>query len=129
MVHDTPLSQDASTHQIWNSSLKEYKIYARDTIILKSRSEVKVTLTLKWYVTPCHPKIYLHTKVGIPISKNMRYAPDSMQLLETRSEVKFKITVTQLWYATLRQSKMHPHTEFEIPSSNNIRDMLRTRFF
>ena len=45
MVHDTPLSQDASTHQIWNSSLKEHKRYARDKIILKTRSEVKVTLT------------------------------------------------------------------------------------
>ena len=58
-----------------------------------------------------------------------RYAPDSMQFLETRSEVKFKITVTQLLYAALRQSKMHPHTKFEIPTSNNIRDMLRTWFF
>ena len=45
MVHDTPLSQDASTRQIWKSSLKEYKRYARDTIILKTRPEVKVTLT------------------------------------------------------------------------------------
>ena len=49
----------------------------------------------------------------IPIS-NMRYAPDSMQFLETRSEV--KVTVTQLWYATLCHSKMHPHTKFEIPT-------------
>ena len=40
----TPLSQDAFTHQIWNSYLKEYR----------------------------------------------RYAPDSMQFHETRSEVKFK---------------------------------------
>ena len=53
--------------------------YAPDTIILKTRSEVKVTVTQKWYVTPCHPKMYLHTKVGIPISKNIRrYEPDSM---------------------------------------------------
>ena len=45
--------------------------YARDTIILKTRSEVKVTVTQTWYVTPRHPKMYLHTKVGIPISKNI----------------------------------------------------------
>ena len=45
--------------------------YARDTIILKTRSEVKVTVTQKWYVTPRHPKMYLHTKVEIPISKNI----------------------------------------------------------
>ena len=75
MVHDTPPSQDVSTHQIWNSYLKEYR----------------------------------------------RYAPDSMQFLETRSEVKFKVTVTQLWYATLHHLKKHPHTKFEIPTSNNIR--------
>ena len=63
------------------------------------------------------------------LKENRRYAPDSMQFLETRSEVKFKDTVTQLWYATLPHIKMHPHTKFEIPTSNNIRDMLRTRFF
>ena len=31
MVCDTPPSQDASTHQIWNSYLKEYMRYAPDT--------------------------------------------------------------------------------------------------
>ena len=31
MVRDTPPSQDASTHQIWNSYLKEYRRYALDT--------------------------------------------------------------------------------------------------
>ena len=31
MVRDTPPSQDASTHQIWNSYLKEYRRYAPDT--------------------------------------------------------------------------------------------------
>ena len=51
----------------------------------------------------------------------MRYAPGSLQFLETRSEVKFKVTVTQLWYGTLCHPKMHPHTKFEIPASNNMR--------
>ena len=60
-------------------------------------------------MTPCHPKMHLHTK------------PDSMQFLETRSEVKLKVTVTQLWYATLCHPKMHPHTKFKIPTSNNMR--------
>ena len=58
-----------------------------------------------------------------------RYAPDSIQFLETRSEVKIKVTVTQLWLVTLPHPKMHPHTKFEIPTSNNLRDMLRTRLF
>ena len=110
-----------------------------DTIILKTRSEVKfnVTVTQLWYATLRHPKMHPHTKFEIPTSNNIRdmlkeyrrYSPDSMQFLETRSEVKFKITVTQLWYATLCQSKMHPHTKFEIPTSNNIRDMLQTGLF
>ena len=83
MVCDTPPFQDAITHEIWNSYLKEYR----------------------------------------------RYTPDSMQFLETRSEVKFKVTEIQLWYGTLRHPKMHSHTKFEIPTSNNIRDMLRTQLF
>ena len=58
-----------------------------------------------------------------------RYAPDSMQLLETWSEVKYKVTVSQLWYVTLCHPKMHPQTKFEIPTFNNIRGMLRTRLF
>ena len=41
----TPPSHDAYTHQIWNSYLKEYKSYAPNTKILKTRSEVKVTVT------------------------------------------------------------------------------------
>ena len=45
MVSDTPPSKGAYTHQIWNSYLKEYKRYAPNTIILKTRSEVKVTVT------------------------------------------------------------------------------------
>ena len=129
MVHDTLLSQDASTHQIWNSYLKEYKRYARYTIILKTRSEVKVTMTQKWYVTPRHPKMHLHQIWNSYLKEYWRYAPDSMQFLETRSEVKFKVTVTQLWYATLCHPKMHPHIKLEIPTSNNIRDMLRAGLF
>ena len=86
MVRDTPPSQDASTHQIWNSYLKEYMRYAQDTkrngrtdgrtdivITIKTKSEVKVkvTVTRKWYATLCHPKMHPHTKFGIPTSKNI----------------------------------------------------------
>ena len=40
-------------------------------IILKTRPEVKVTVTRKWYATLRHPKMYPHTKFGIPTSKNI----------------------------------------------------------
>ena len=61
------------------------------THILKTWSEVKITVIQKWFVTLRHPKMHLHTKFGIPISKNIG---DMHQFLETRSEVKFKVTVT-----------------------------------
>ena len=32
MICDTPSSQDALTHQIWNSYLKEYRRYAPDSM-------------------------------------------------------------------------------------------------
>ena len=94
---DTSPSQDASTHQIWNSYLKGYKRYAPDTIILETRSEVKVKVTQKLYVALCHPKMHLHTKFGISISKNIGDMHKTQcSFLETRSEVKFKVIVTQL---------------------------------
>ena len=43
-----------------------------DTIFLKIRSEVKVTVTRKWNMTLRYPKMYPHTKFGIPNSKNIR---------------------------------------------------------
>ena len=71
--------------------------------------------------TPSSQDVFTHQSWNSYLKEYRRYAPDSMQFLETRSEVKFKITVTQLLYATLPQSKMHPHTKFEIPTSNNMR--------
>ena len=72
---DTPLSQDAFGHQIWNSYLKEYRRYAPDTMqFLEIWSEVKfkVTVTQLWYATLSHPKMHSHTKFGIPTSNNIR---------------------------------------------------------
>ena len=40
-------------------------------IILKTKSEVKVTVTQKWYATLRHPKMYPHNKFEILISKNV----------------------------------------------------------
>ena len=48
------------------------KRYALDMIFLKTRPEVKVTVTCKWYKTLHHPKMHSHTKFGIPISNNKR---------------------------------------------------------
>ena len=139
MEHENPPFQDAFTHQIAtqgaftqqisNSHLKNVRDVLQ-TRILKTRSKVKVTVTRIWYVTLRHPKMHFHTKFGIPTSKKKRrYAPDSKQFLETRSEVKVNVTGTQGWCATLCHPKMHQHTKFGIPTSNNIGDMLWTRLF
>ena len=78
---DTPSSQDAFGHQIWNSYLKEYRSYAPDTMqFLEIWSEVKfkVTVTQLWYAALPHPKMHSHTKFEIPTSNNIR------DLLRTR---------------------------------------------
>ena len=127
---DSTMPRCIYTHQIWNSYLKEYKRYARNTKILTTRSEVKVTVTRNgMYDTPPSQDAFRHQILNSYLKEYRRYAPDSMQFLETRSEIKFKVTVTQLWYATLPHPKMHSHTKFEIPTSNYIRDMLLTRLF
>ena len=128
MVCDILPSQDASTHLIWNSYLKECRSFATDLMpILKPRSEVKVIVTGKRNVTILHfkmhshtklpYKMHLHTKFGISTLKNVR---DVIQLriLKTRSKV--NATVTRIWYVTLRHPKMHFHTKFRIPTSKNI---------
>ena len=101
--------------------------YAPNTKILKTRSEVKVTVTQNGMCdTPSSQDAFRHQIWNSYLKEYRRYAPDTMQFLEIWSEVKFKVTVTQLWYVTLPHLKMHSHTKFEIPTSNNIRDMLRT---
>ena len=90
MVSDTSPPQDAYTHQIWNSYRKEYKRYAPNTIILKTRTEVKVTVTKKMVCdTPSSQDTIKHKILNSYLEEIRRYAPDSMQFLETRSEVKF----------------------------------------
>ena len=117
MVCDTLPSQDASTYQIWDAYLKKCMGYDPDTIVLETRSGVKVTMTQKWYTTHCHPKIHPHTKFWISTSNTI--------ILETRSKV--NVTVTQKCYVTLAHPKMHPHTKFGTPTSNYIGDMAWTR--
>ena len=108
IICETPPCQDAYTQQIWNSYLKEYKRYARNTKILTTSSKVKVTVTRNGMNdTPPSQDVFRHQIWNSYLKEYRRYAPDSMQFLETRSEVKFKVTVTQLWYTTLPHPKMH----------------------
>ena len=64
-------------HTKFGIPISNNKRYALDTIILKPRSEVKVTVTRKWYATLRHPKMHPLNNFGIPTSKNMRCAPDT----------------------------------------------------
>ena len=75
MVCDALSSQDAFTHQIWDSFLHEYRRYAPDSMhFLETRSEVKikVTVTQLWYATLHHPKMHPQPKFEIPTSNNIR---------------------------------------------------------
>ena len=135
MVCNILPSQDASTHLIWNSYLKEYRSLTPDLMpTLEPRSEVKVTVTVKWNVTIRHfemhlhtklpSKMHLHTKFGIPTFKNVR---DVLQTRNLKTRSKVNVTVTRIWYVTLRHPKTHFHTKFRIPTSKNIRDMRQTQ--
>ena len=80
---------------------------------------------------------FTHQILNSYLTEYRRYAPDSKQFLETRSEVKVNATGTQGWCAALCHLKNHPNTifwipqntKFGIPSLNNIGDMLQTRLF
>ena len=115
MVSDTLPSQDAFTHQIWNSYLKEYRRYAPDSNqFLETRSEVKVNVTgtQGWCATLCHLKMHPNTKFGIPLNTKFGIPPNT----------KFGIPLNTKF-------GIPPITKFGIPSLNNIGDMLRTRSF
>ena len=64
---------------------KQNKIYALDTIFLELRSEdkVKITVTQKQYANFCDPKVYSHTKFGIPVAN---YITDMF-----RSQFRFRL--------------------------------------
>ena len=79
--------------------------------------------------TPPSLDAFTHQIWNSYLKEYRRYAPDSKQILETRSEVKVNVTGTQGWCATLCHLKMHPHTKFGIPSLNHIGDMLQTSLF
>ena len=87
--------------------------------------------------TPPSQDVFTHQIWNSFLKEYRRYAPDSKQFLETRSEVKVNVTGTQGLCATLCHLKMHPNTKFRIPpntkfgipSLNNIGDTHRTRLF
>ena len=106
---------------------KNIRDVLNNSIVLKTSSEVKITVTRIWYVTLPSQDAFTHQIWNSYLKEYRRYAPDSKQFLETRSDV--NVTGTQGWCATLFHPKMHLHTKFEIPTSNYIGDMLRKRSF
>ena len=100
MVGVTPSSQDAYTHQILNSYLKEHKRYATDTIILKNevRGQGHSDTKMVCDTLPSHDA-FTYQIWNPYLIKYKRYAPNKI----SRSEVKFK--VSQLQYT--RPKKKH----------------------
>ena len=126
VLRDNLSSQDASTHLIWNSFLKEYRSYALDLMpIVETRSEVKVTLTKNGtgqsviprcsHTPNCHQRCIYTPKLEFQLKEYKRCAPDTI-ILKARSEVKVKVTVTRKWYVTLRHPRIHLLTKFGIPT-------------
>ena len=73
------------------------------------RPEVKVTVIYKQCVTLCNPKMYPHTKFGLPTANDIRDVP----------EVKVKVTSKQ--YGTFWHPNMYPHSKFGIPTSKQYK--------
>ena len=67
---------------------------------LKTRSKVNVTVT-RIRDTPPSQDTFPHQIWNSYLKEYRRYAPDSKQFLETRSEVKVNVTGTQGWCAGL----------------------------
>ena len=105
MVCDNPPSQDASTHQIWDSYLKYYKIYALDAIFLKRWSMVKVTVTFKWYVSLRHLKMHPHTKLEILTSNLGPSIPGLVTAIQVN--VYIGVQIVKHCYATMNSAKFH----------------------
>ena len=74
--------------------------------------------------TPSSKNAFTHQIWNSYLTEHSRYAPDSMQILKTSSEVKVVVTVNQGWYAILCHPMMHADAKFGIPTSNDMRDML-----
>ena len=114
----------ACTHQIWDFYLKNCNGYAADMIILKSKSDGQgqsySDLKILCDTSPSQDA-FTHQIKNSYVKGYRRCAPDSIPILETRSEI--KVTVNQGWYGTLCYPKMHAHTIFGIPASINIKDM------
>ena len=70
MVRDTPPSQDASTHQIWNSYLKEYRRYAPD-MKRDRRTDRAITICLPKFLWG-HKKSINTSLVGCLLSNGFK---------------------------------------------------------
>ena len=86
MVCNISPSKDANTHTSNLGFLsKKYKKYARDTIVLKIRSDVKVTMVPKIVRVTLPSKDAFTHKIWTTYLKERRgYAPAPMPILETR---------------------------------------------
>ena len=67
MVRDTPPSRDVSTHQIWNSYIKEYRRYGPDTKAGRTDGRTDSAITI------CLPKFLWGHKNsdGIRVKRNV----------------------------------------------------------
>ena len=78
----------------------------KDRIFLELRPEVKVIVIRKQCVTLGRdPKVYPHTKFGIPTSNNIGDMLQTQFFLELRSEVKVTVTPKNSLHFTYKMPK------------------------
>ena len=78
-----------------------------DKIILKTRSEVKVTVTRKWYMTLRDPKMHPHTKFGIPKKKNIRDMLRTQQFLKLGQRSRSQWPKNRMWDPSSQDAFTH----------------------
>ena len=85
-----------------------------DKIILKTRSEVKVkvTVTQKWYMTLRYPKMHPHTKFGIPNSKNIRDMLWTQLFLKLGQRPRSQWPKNGMWHPVIQRCIYTPNLEF-----------------
>ena len=127
MVRHTSSSQDACTHQSCDSyrDLKNNMRYASDTNILKTRSEVKVTVTQKWYGTFRHPKMHQHTKFPSPTTKNIGDMHGTRSGTDGWMVTAITICLPKfVWGIKLRSLKKMAAREVDYPNNESFKNLL-----
>ena len=124
MVCDTPPSKLHPHTKFGIPTLNNIRDVLQTQIFLKTRSEVNVTVTHKWYKTLHHPKMHSHTKIGFCISNNIRDMLLIQLLLKLGQRSRSEWPKNGKWHPPIPRCIYTSNLEF---LSQRIWDMLGTQ--